>query len=64
MKKLLNAILTVPGLSFLNGYKTFLGFAITQIVPLLPPTSQEIARAVGQILFAVGLAHKGVKENL
>lgn len=64
MKKLLNALLTIPGLSMLNGYKTFLGFAIDQAAVLVPPQYQAIAKGIGQILFAVGLAHKGVKENL
>ena len=64
MQKLLNAILTIPGLGALNGYKTFLGFALTQVAAVVPPQYSVLAKAIGEVLFAIGLAHKGVKENL
>ena len=61
MKKLLNQILSA--LPF-NGYKSFIGALLTQVTPSLPPQYQPIAQVVGQNLFALGLAHKGLKENL
>lgn len=47
-----------------NGYKTFLGYLIQHLAVVAPPHHQALVQAIGQILFAIGLAHKGVKENL
>lgn len=45
-----------------DGYKTLLGYVIENGAVLFPQY-QPLLELIGQVLFGVGLLHKGLKSN-